>query len=72
MEATTGADWPQDARVTLGERVAEIQVGLQPGDAPPGGTGRSAGGSLCGPAETEGATAEVARPTSRGVMGWLP
>ena len=33
MEATAGADWPQDVRVTLGEKVAEIrQQGEAQGD----------------------------------------
>ena len=33
MEATAGADWPQDVRVTLGEKVAEIrQLGEAQGD----------------------------------------
>ena len=33
MEATVGADWPQDVRVTLGEKVAEIlKLGEAQGD----------------------------------------
>ena len=33
MEATAGADWPQDVRVTLGEKVAEIRkLGEEQGD----------------------------------------
>ena len=34
MEATAGADWPQDTRVTLAERVAEIRkLGEEQGDS---------------------------------------